>query len=310
MTLPSYEFLLCYQEDEALTLQPGIDGILGLGLNGSDPIALQWALYNAGLLGSGSEGGVYGLYLPPGRVSGGELTLGGIDKTKFQGNMTWISLDRDLAAAHSQWVMDLQTIYINGKQLQIPERDGSNDTSHSNHTIRSNGDNGSDNSGRRMVPYPRSIAQVLDSGTPSIMAPSRDVAAAVYAQISPDIYQIDKVGTWGASCEDMANIVATGAEITFTLGWESNGMGTQLNVTIPSSVFNLGPYPNIPGVCQAVVNNWQDPVVYNNTMGLWVLGSPLLKNYYTAWDGLNQRVGFALLKDPAVPTTIPNDQNC
>lgn len=247
---------------------PGIDGVLGLSLNGSG--TLQWALYEAGLVDSG----IFGMYMPSGQVTGGQLTLGGVDETKFVGDLTWMSLNQDLAAEHGQWVVNMQTIFVNGKQLQVPD-------------LISN------KSSTNTVPYPQSLVQVLDTGTSFIMAPDNATAAALYAQVSPKIFQIDPVGTWGCFCEDMDNIVDSGAELSFILGYDNKDQ--QYNLTLPSSVFNLGPYPGNPELCQAVVNNWSDGVYYNGTVGLWTLGSPLLKNYYTAWDGLNLQVGFAPL---------------
>lgn len=255
---------------------PGIDGILGLGVQGADPAALQWALLEAGVVASG----VYGLYLPAGQVSGGELTLGGIDESKFApgASLTWVPLNQTLSEEHSQWVMDMQTIYVDGEQLLVHSSALDDSSSFSNTTTT--------------VPYPQSIIQVLDSGTAAVMAPSYAVAQALYAQISPKIYQIDPVGTWGAPCADMDDIAA---DITFTIGTEGD---QTLNVTIPSSVFNLGPYnSSLETVCQAVVNNWSDPLSYDGK-GLWELGSPVLKNYYTAWDGSELRVGFAPLGAP------------
>lgn len=270
LTASQFPFLLCYDEAPVLSSMPGIDGVLGLSLNGSG--SFQWALYEAGLVDSG----VFGMYMPSGQVSGGQLTFGGVDETKFEGGLTWVSLNRDLAAEHEQWVVNMQTIFINGNQLQVPTP-STNDSSPSN------------------SPYPQSLVQVLDTGTSFIMAPDNATAAALYAQISPKLVQLDPVGTWGCSCEDMDAIVDSGAELSFPLGY-NNEDGQQYNLTLPSSVFNLGPYPDNPGLCQAVVNNWSDGVFYNDTVGLWTLGSPLLKNYYTAWDGLSLRVGFAPLR--------------
>lgn len=274
--------------------------MLGLGINGSNPAALQWALLEAGVLDSG----VYGLYLPSGEVSGGEITLGVVDESKFapDTNLTWVPLNQELAAEHTQWVMDMQTIYINGEQLLINSTAVRGDPSSSPSSSSASTKNST-----IFMPYPQSIIQVLDSGTSSIMAPSYAVAEALYAQISPKIYQIDPVGTWGAPCVDMD---ALDADITFTIGTaaaenqEGGESGPQqlLNVTIPSRVFNLGPYnSSLEDICQAVVNNWQDPLSYNG-MGLWELGSPLLKNYYTAWDGLGLIVGFAPLKSTSSET--------
>lgn len=264
-----------------LSTMPDIDGVLGLSLNGSG--SFQWALYEAGLLDSGT----FGMYMPPGQITGGQLTLGGVDDTKFQGNLTWVSLNRELAASHKQWVVDMQTIFINGKPLQVAN---------------------TDNSSSGSVPYPQSLVQVLDTGTSFIMAPDKATAAALYAQISPKIFQIDPVGTWGCSCEDMNSIVESGVELSFLLGFD--GEGQQLNLTLPSSVFNLGPYPDSPNLCQAVVNDWSDGVFYNGNVGLWELGSPLLKNYYTAWDGLNLQVGFAPLKSSSFAVSSGHMSDC
>ncbi|KAJ4390095.1 hypothetical protein N0V93_007568 [Gnomoniopsis smithogilvyi] len=267
LTASQFPFHLCYEEANVLSTMPGIDGVLGLSLNGSG--SFQWALYEAGLLDSG----IFGMYMPPGQATGGQLTLGGVDESKFEGNLTWVPLNQELAAGHKQWVADMQTIFVNGKQLQIRNTD---DSSTGN------------------VPYPQSLVQVLDTGTSFIMAPDKATAAALYAQISPKIFQIDPVGTWGCSCRDMDAIVESGVELSFLLGYDDEGQ--QLNLTLPSSVFNLGPYPDNPELCQAVVNDWSDGVFYNGTIGLWELGSPLLKSYYTAWDGLNLQMGFAALK--------------
>lgn len=266
LTASQFPFLLCYDESPVLSTMPGIDGVLGLSLNGTG--SFQWALYEAGLLDSG----IFGLYMPPNEATGGQLTLGGVDETKFSGDLAWVPLNQELAASHEQWVAHMQSIFINGEQLRIPSRSTSPGNS---------------------VPYPPSLVQVLDTGTSFIMAPDNATAAALYAQVSPKIHQIDAVGTWGCLCEDMHAIVEAGVELTFLLGSEGQ---QQLNLTLPSSVFNLGPYPGMPELCQAVVNDWSEGVYYNGTVGLWELGSPLLKNYYTAWDGLGLRVGFAPLK--------------
>lgn len=280
LTASQFPFLLCYDEAPVLSSMPGIDGVLGLSLNASSgPATFQWALYDAGLVDSG----IFGMYMPSGQVTGGQLTLGGVDETKFEGDLTWVSLDHDLASDHGQWVVDMQTIFVNGEQLQVFPEFSTNSSS--------------TNSGA----YPQSLVQVLDTGTSFIMAPDNATAAALYAQISPQIFQIDPVGTWGCSCEDMEAIVQSGTELSFLLGY--NNKGQQLNLTLPSSVFNLGPYPGSPELCQAVVNNWSEGVFYNETVGLWTLGSPLLNNYYTAWDGLNLRVGFAPLSSSSSENT-------
>ncbi|KAK7741738.1 hypothetical protein SLS53_004801 [Cytospora paraplurivora] len=249
---------------------PGIDGILGLGIQDNSGLGLLWALHDERLL----TNPVFGVYTPPGRATGGELTIGGVDDAKFEGQLTWLDLD-PLSLDHDSWAMDVQTIFISGKQLLVT----------------------SDDSGAK-VPYPQSLS-VLDTGTSFLMAPDYETARDIYAQISPKIYQIDPVGTWGALCSDMKTITPY---LTFLLSYDGS---KQLNVTIPSSSFNLGPYPGLEGICQAVINNYQTPQVNDDGRGIWIGGSPLLKNYYTAWDGLDLRVGFAALTSASSSSSTP-----
>lgn len=299
LAAPAYPFALCWDEGAALAAQPGIDGILGLGLydavedagdgdgdgDGAMPRSLQWALLDAGAVTSG----VFGLHLPAGEVEGGALTLGGVDESRFVGDVDWLPLD---LRGHTTWTLDMQTVFVGGAQLMVPSS-ATNDTSSPSNTRTTD---------TMTTPYPSSLAQVLDTGTPFLMAPDYATAAALYAQLSPfpgALHQLDPdVGTWGGPCDTMAALAQSGgsASLTFLLGRGGND-SQQLNVTLPASTFNLGPYPDMPGMCQAVINHWTDGGAYYEGLGLWLLGSPLLKEYYTAWDGLGLRVGFAKLKD-------------
>lgn len=267
----SYNFYLCDQEGPALSSMPNIDGILGLGIQDNSGQSLMWALYGDGLLADP----IFGIYTPPGQVKGGELTVGGVDESKFDGDLVWLDLDR-LSVDHDIWAMDVQTIFISGEQLMVTSNDSN-----------------------VKQPYPQSLT-VLDTGTSFMMTPDYETARDIYAQISPKIYQIDSVGTWGALCSDMEELTP---ELTFLFGYDG---ATQLNVTIPGNSFNLGPYPGEDGVCQAVINNYQTPHLNDDGRGVWICGSPLLKNYYTAWNGLDLRTGFAGLKSTSSSSsTVP-----
>lgn len=258
---------------------PDIDGILGFGIQNVDDSSgstqsLLWALQAEGLLAEP----VFGLYTPPGRATGGELTVGGVDGAKYDGELVWLDLD-PLSVAHGSWAMDVQTVFISREQLMVASSNGSD--------VRQ--------------PYPQSLA-VLDTGTSFMMAPDYETARDIYAQISPEIYQIDPVGTWGALCSDMDGITP---ELTFLFG---NDGATQFNATIPRGSFNLGPYPGLDGVCQAVINNYQSPEVNDDGRPVWIFGSPLLKNYYTAWNGLDLKLGVAALKS-TFPSGSAGHQN-
>lgn len=273
LTASNYQFLLCDQQDPAFSAQGEIDGILGFPVEASEDKGLEWALYEAGLLANP----LFGLYTPPGQLTGGQLTLGGLDDTKYDGSLTYVDLDRELSLSRQNWVMDIQTLYINGEQLQITT-----------------------NASAPKTGYPQSLS-ILDTGTAHVQAPTYQVARDIYATISPKIYQIDPVGTWGAPCSDMEAITS---DVTFLFGYDGS---TQANVTIPPKSLNLGPYPGKDGICQAAITNWRYGQVNGDGRGVWVIGSPLLKQYYTAWNGRDLQVGFAPLKAPPV-SEVPH--NC
>lgn len=273
LTASGYQFLLCDQQDPTFSSQGEIDGILGLPVEASGYKGLEWALYEAGLLASP----LFGIYTPPGQITGGQLTLGGLDDTKYEGTLTYVDLNRELSLFKTTWVMDMQTIYVNGEQLQVTT-----------------------NSSTVKMGYPKALS-ILDGGTAHVQAPTYEVARDIYAAISPKIYQIDPVGTWGAPCSDMEAITS---DITFLFG---NDGATQANVTIPGKALNLGPYPGMDGICQAAITNSSYGQVNGDGRGVWIIGSPLLKQYYTAWNGRDLQVGFAPLKVPPV-NEVPH--NC
>ncbi|KAK6082319.1 hypothetical protein SCUP515_02611 [Seiridium cupressi] len=147
-------------------------------------------------------------------------------------------------------------------------------------------------------PFPGSQS-LVDTGTAYIQTPDYQTALDIYAAISPEIAQIDKAGAWGAPCATMERLQP---ELTFTLGTGSPA----LNLTVPKDSVNLGEYPSQPGICQGVILNPVQPVTEVAT--LWVLGSPLLKAYYTVWDGGDMQLGIADLttqESDATPTESP-----
>lgn len=273
LTATEYQFLLCDQQDPSFSAQGEIDGILGFPIEASEDKGLEWALYEAGLLASP----LFGIYTPPGRITGGQLTLGGLDETKYDGTLTYVDLDVELSLYKQSWVMDIQTIFINGEQLQITT-----------------------DASTTSIEYPQALS-ILDTGNAHVQAPTYEVARDIYATISAKIYQIDPVGTWGAPCSDMEDIVS---EITFLFGYDG---ATQANVTMSARSLNLGPYPDKDGICQAAITNSRNGQVSGDGRGVWVIGSPLLKQYYTAWNGRDLQVGFAPLKTLSV-SQVPH--NC
>lgn len=151
----SQEFVLCDKYAAALDVMP-IDGIMGLGpLSSGTEKSWYWNLYAQGVLDSA----VFSFYTPAGDLEGGELTLGGIDETKYEGSLNYTTF------SGSGFTLAQSSILINGKAFTGTSAQG---------------------------------AAILDTGTAFMQTPSYAVAKQLYAQISPKITQIDKAGAWGA----------------------------------------------------------------------------------------------------------------
>ncbi|KAK8036310.1 pepsin A1 [Apiospora rasikravindrae] len=252
--------LLCDSYAPALNDMP-IDGILGMGLpNETSAKAWYWNVYDSGVL----QVPEFGLYLIQGTSGLSEMNLGGLDADVYKGNLQYTRLSDDVSGKPSGWVIDQQSVSVGSGGKSVPllqprKRDS---------------DRG-----------PPAWA-VLDTGTAFIQAPDKDTAAHFYAQISSDIRMIDPAGAWGADCGTLDKVATA---ITFTLGPQS----VAITRTVPKEEFNLGEYPGQKGICQAVVNSPGVPSASDSGTPVWVLGSPLLKQYYTSWDGINRVVGWA-----------------
>ncbi|KAJ0120769.1 hypothetical protein J7T55_015502 [Diaporthe amygdali] len=257
LKVDSQQFALCDTYAEALDIS-GISGIMGMSLPSPDSknTAWYWNLVNDGQLDSP----LYSFYTPPGDIEGGQVTLGGIDESKVEGDITYTDLDATATNDFSAYVVDQFALYSDGKILT----------------------NGS------ATPLPRGLA-ILDTGTAFMQTPDYATAKNIYAQISPNITQIDAAGAWGAPCDELEGFAP---DLTFTLGTTAKS----LNFTIPKRYFSLGEYPGQPGICQAVFNNPVPgtEISYDDT-AVWLIGSPLLDKYYTVWDGVGLRIGWGKL---------------
>lgn len=270
LSVSNQTFLLCDQYTPALN-ELAIDGIFGLGPPNSSKFSNEindtfstwfWNVVEQGALPEP----VFSLFLNSrDSILEGELTLGGTDSSRYTGDIKKIDLNMTVTTLAGEWFVDSPNFYINGKSVHNSISGAS-------------------------FPLSQSL---IDSGTAFIQTPDYQTAKDIYAAISPDISQIDELGAWGASCDIIESLQP---ELIFTLGTGSQA----LNLTVPSEAFNLGEYSGQPGICQAVVLNPVQPISKDAT--LWVLGSPLLKAYYTVWDGGNMQFGVADL-----PTATKNE---
>ncbi|KAJ4217478.1 hypothetical protein NW759_008784 [Fusarium solani] len=246
-------------------LGPNIDGIFGLGPPGASVFNHEFnktfttTFWN--LLKSGQLPPVFSLFLNSGRDSAsGEATLGGIDSSKYEGELTKVPFNATVTALVGEWFIDNPTFYIDKKSVKNSATGKS---------------------------FTQAVS-LLDTGTAFIMAPDHQTAKDMYAAISPEIKLLDKLGVWGAPCDVMEKLKP---ELTFTVG-----SGDKLvNLTMPADAFNLGEHPDHPGKCQGVILHSPEPI--SELATVWVIGSPVLKGYYTVWDGQKLELGVGTLKE-------------
>jgi len=218
------------------------------------------------------------MYLTPQMVGNAELTLGGIDCTKFTGRLLFKSClfktesippgtpqYASLAFNDSDWTLTSTGLSVNGKTNSIltQSRDIIFDSGTSN------------------VLFSTDTAEVRMANIYSI-SHAHVHSQAIYALISPDIKPNPREpGTYGIPCDRISSLPAV-IDITFT-----SQNGEPFNLTIPSSELSVGPFVNDPSTCQTLINAFD---------GLELVGGSLLKYWYSIWDIQNQRLGFAPAK--------------
>jgi hypothetical protein len=170
-------------QTETQTLFGGteIEGILGMGFEGPDDIADSPFLHS--LIAKQGLPPLFSLYLTPKSIGGAQLTIGGIDSTKFTGKINYLPID----GTAGYWRMNsgFQKVTVNGQRSPV--------------TVRS---------------------AIADSGTSNMAAPPRD-AKAIYAQISPKIQMLHPRGAYGIECSLVpglkADIAITMGGVTYTI---------------------------------------------------------------------------------------------
>ncbi|KAK4178553.1 aspartic peptidase domain-containing protein [Triangularia setosa] len=271
ITGTSQQFLLCDYYSSGLAAQPA-DGIFGLAptptglwpdLATNTTLEFETAYWNW-ITKNDGLGPEFGFYLGGDRP---QLTIGGTDTNLYYTSKLrsrTISLDVQLSTMRSGWVAGLRSVGLgNGFLL-------SNTSS----------------------PVLDDVA-LLDTGSAIILTPDFATAAEVYNILSPQIGPLDDLGSWGGPCEVVDNI-ATTQEISFTVGTGERAV----EVGLVKGAFNLGVFDERrPGICQAVfvspVETAREPIKGRLA---WVLGTPVLKGYYTVWDGKAMEVGFGELR--------------
>ncbi|KAF4621422.1 hypothetical protein D9613_001022 [Agrocybe pediades] len=200
------DVFLIVNQTEKFDIDP-YSGIQGLGASAQ---GLFEALINQGLPS------LFSMYLTPKSVGNAELTLGGIDSSKFTGELIYGSLPPDPSGEPPRlWLLQSPGISVNGM---------TNDLLNTSRGI------------------------IFDSGTSNVVF-STNITEAIYSMISSDIKPNSaEPGTYGIACDKVNSLPAT-IDLTFT-----SQNGTAFNLTIPSSELNVGPFSGNSSECQTLIN--------------------------------------------------------
>ncbi|PPQ62926.1 hypothetical protein CVT24_006166 [Panaeolus cyanescens] len=163
LTATGVSLFLITDQTPKFNIDP-FSGILGMGSTAQGPFA---GLINQGLPP------LFSLSVVAQDIGKGELTLGGIDNSKFTGTPIFASLP---PGSGNGWVLTSPGIVVNGQTTSL-------------------------------LNTSRSI--IFDSGTSNVLF-STDTANAIYALISPDIKpNANEPGTYGIACDRISSLPAT-----------------------------------------------------------------------------------------------------
>ncbi|KAJ7079111.1 acid protease [Mycena belliarum] len=166
------------------TAKFGIDPFSGIQGMGARAQGLFASLVSQGLPS------LFSLYLTPKAVGNAEMTVGGIDSTKFAGNLTFASVAN---ANSNTWSLTSPQLFVNGKTTTV-------------------------------LKASRNV--IFDSGTSNILFPTA-TANAMYALISADIApHAAEPGAYGIACDKIGSLPAV-IDIGFT---SQNGVAFNLTI--------------------------------------------------------------------------------
>ena len=184
----------------------------------------------------------------------GVLTLGGTDRSQYiPATLRTIPLDWPLSESRTRWVVDVRGARVGGFTLT----------------------NSTD------------AVTLVDTGGSTIVTPDRNTTRELYGRMSDQIQPIDDFGSWGAPCDVLDRAAR---DVAFTLG----SADRKVDVVVKKKFLNVGEFAGRPGICQGVYTDPEriarEPI---NGRPAWIFGSPLLRSYYTVWDGVERTLGFA-----------------
>ena len=243
------------------------DGLLGLAwpsLNQdpNTPVIVP-SLYAEGAIPEN----LFAIYLTP-DGTGGELSLGEIDTSRYSGNMTWLTLTQE-----QWWTVNMIGVAVNNVGV-----------------VTSN---------PRILSAPESTADlaILDSGTSLIVGPTGSVDTIVREIKSVsgvDVSYDSRSQIFAVPCSDVKKL----PPITFVLADARTGQSYHYTMTGPAYV--VASLSSSKNMCPLA---FQEGGSGGNS-NLWILGDPFLRTFYSVYDYENSRVGLAAAY-PSAGTIVP-----
>ncbi|KAJ7586100.1 acid protease [Mycena floridula] len=162
LSVPNVTFFLISNQSQPFSADP-YDGILGLF---SSPGSFFQGLIDQGLPA------LVSFYITPNATGDAELTLGGIDSSKFNSTMIFAPLVDDGSGA---WILNSTAISVNGKTNDV---------------------------------LAVTTEMIFDTGTTNVFLP-QNLTEAIYALISPEIVpNADEPGAYGIPCDQVDTLPA------------------------------------------------------------------------------------------------------
>ncbi|KND00934.1 uncharacterized protein SPPG_04035 [Spizellomyces punctatus DAOM BR117] len=275
VTMSNFTFLRVLSYKQASTNVITYTAMLGMGMPSSNATAgtpgrLSGSSLGRSVTGQLSDAGIkpiFGLY-PTLDGKPGLLTLGGIDTTKFSGDLTWVdvptfanssAIDPVMAAGTAgMWKAVMGAVkYPDGTENQVAGLPIILDT------------------GSSLSLFPQSFVTKL----------GQSIGGTLLAQAGASGLQIYKV-----SCDKIKTL----QDLTLTLGGKT--------VSIPPSIYIQNSF--IRGETGCVLG-FVSLGTEGALGGAALMGMNILRAFYTAWNWGDRQVGFARLAAPATPSGQP-----
>ncbi|WP_172575393.1 pepsin-like aspartic protease [endosymbiont GvMRE of Glomus versiforme] len=231
------------------------DGILGLSL---DKLSTQHipTVFSTMVKQNKVEEPIFSIYLSRARDSGdkGALTLGGVDKEKFSGDI----VNNKVIGESGFWVINLEGLSVDGKKIELDEV--GNETKLE---------------GKNELKKQRK--SIIDTGT-SLLKILYEDAEKIHANIGGFLVDFQG-GGFAIPCNTTSVVSLQFNNIHYSIDPKD------LIISNISSVY--------PGFCFSGIQGIRNQVSSVDGMGIWLIGDVFLKNVYSVFNTKEKTVGFA-----------------